>query len=210
MHAAEGALVKARASALAGAEACDSRGQRIAGALAFHDLARLGGARDAAARLARLAEHVQGPMVRACADHAAALVDRNGAALSGVAGAFETIGSPLLAAEALIEASAVFGADGRASSARACASRAQALLAHCPGARTPTLATATETSVLTEREREIAVLAAAGLSNRAIAERLVVSVRTVENQLQRSYGKLGINSRRELAALLGSSRDQVE
>src|SRR5262249_29910840 len=186
---------------------CDSRGQRIAGALAFHDLARLGGARDAAPRLARLAERVQGPMVRACADHAAALADGNGAGLSAVAEAFEAIGSPLLAAEALIEASAVFAADGRGSSARAYAARPQALVAQCPGARTPTLATAAETSALTEREREIAALAASGLSNREIAERLVVSVRTVENQLQRSYGKLGINSRHELAALLEQSRE---
>src|SRR5262249_58606594 len=124
----------------------------------------------------------------------------------------EAVGSPVLAAEALLEASSVFAAEGRGSSARASAARARVLLAHCPGARTPAIATAVEAEALTEREREIAVLASAGLSNRAIAERLVISVRTVENQLQRSYGKLGINSRRELAALLDvdPSRDEME
>lgn len=55
---------------------------------------------------------------------------------------------------------------------------------------------------LSVREREIAVLAARGLSNRAIAERLVVSVRTVDNHLHRAYTKLGVTSRRDLASIL--------
>jgi DNA-binding NarL/FixJ family response regulator len=55
---------------------------------------------------------------------------------------------------------------------------------------------------LTPREREIATLAAGGSSNKAIATRLVISVRTVENQLQRAYRKLGITRRQELATLL--------
>jgi DNA-binding CsgD family transcriptional regulator len=51
---------------------------------------------------------------------------------------------------------------------------------------------------LTAREREIATLAASGLSNREIADRLVVSPRTVENHLARAFVKLGVTSRREL------------
>jgi DNA-binding NarL/FixJ family response regulator len=57
-------------------------------------------------------------------------------------------------------------------------------------------------SPLTPREREVALLAAGGLSSPAIAERLVVSVRTVDNHLQRVYGKLGIGGRGELPAAL--------
>ena len=53
---------------------------------------------------------------------------------------------------------------------------------------------------LTPREQEIAGLAARGLSSRAIAERLVISVRTVDNALQHVYGKLGLTSRAELMA----------
>ncbi len=56
---------------------------------------------------------------------------------------------------------------------------------------------------LTSREREIVNLAAQGLWNRAIAQRLVVSVRTVEGHLYRAQAKLGTSSRRDLAALLG-------
>ncbi|MBZ4323656.1 response regulator transcription factor, partial [Streptomyces huiliensis] len=57
---------------------------------------------------------------------------------------------------------------------------------------------------LTSREREIAVLAASGLANREIAARLVVSVRTIENHLQRAYGKLGIDSRGDLPEALAA------
>jgi len=55
---------------------------------------------------------------------------------------------------------------------------------------------------LTEREREIVALAALGLANRAIADRLSVSVRTVEGHLYRASAKLGTTDRSEFAALL--------
>ena len=50
-------------------------------------------------------------------------------------------------------------------------------------------------SQLTAREREIATLVAAGLSNRQIAEKLVISRRTVDALLEHIFGKLGITSR---------------
>ena len=55
---------------------------------------------------------------------------------------------------------------------------------------------------LTNREREIALLAADGLTTRVIAERLYLSARTVDNHLARIYTKLGISNRSELAATL--------
>jgi DNA-binding CsgD family transcriptional regulator len=59
---------------------------------------------------------------------------------------------------------------------------------------------------LTRTERDVALLAAAGRSNKDIADQLHVSVRTVENHLQRVYGKLGLTSRSELALALGPER----
>ena len=56
--------------------------------------------------------------------------------------------------------------------------------------------------VLTRREREIASLAAGGLSSKAIAERFTLSVRTVDSHLSRVFTKLGVRSRRELAGAL--------
>lgn len=57
----------------------------------------------------------------------------------------------------------------------------------------------TVVSPLTPREREIADLAAAGRTNREIAEQLVLSTRTIEAHLRNIYGKLDIRSRVELA-----------
>lgn len=56
--------------------------------------------------------------------------------------------------------------------------------------------------LLTAREREVAVLAARGESNRTIADEMGLSVRTVEGHLYQVFSKLGITSRSELAGLL--------
>lgn len=55
---------------------------------------------------------------------------------------------------------------------------------------------------LTRREREIAGLAAGGLSNREIADRFTLSVRTVDTHLGRVFAKLGVHNRRELAEVV--------
>ncbi|MER8182212.1 LuxR family transcriptional regulator [Kitasatospora sp. NPDC094015] len=55
---------------------------------------------------------------------------------------------------------------------------------------------------LSAREREVAELAAAGLPTRVIAERLVLSPRTVDTHLGSAYRKLGVGSRLALARLL--------
>jgi DNA-binding CsgD family transcriptional regulator len=55
---------------------------------------------------------------------------------------------------------------------------------------------------LSRREREVAELAAEGLSARAIGDRLFLSTRTVDNHLARIYAKLGIDGRAELVAAL--------
>ena len=55
-------------------------------------------------------------------------------------------------------------------------------------------------SGLTQREAEILELLSGGLSNREIAARLVLSVRTVETHVANVYGKLGVANRAEAAA----------
>ena len=58
---------------------------------------------------------------------------------------------------------------------------------------------------LTPRERQVAGLAARGMSNRQIANALFVSVKTVEWHLRNSYGKLEVSSRRELRASIAAA-----
>jgi DNA-binding CsgD family transcriptional regulator len=74
----------------------------------------------------------------------------------------------------------------------------------CEGAATPALLDTT--AGLSTREREVALLAASGLTSRQVADRLFLSSRTVENHLQRVYTKLGVTSRDELTAALQTTQ----
>ena len=71
--------------------------------------------------------------------------------------------------------------------------------AECGGVMTPALRASAQPLPLTVREREIANLVAAGLSNKQIAERLFVSPHTINSHLRHVFLKLGITSRVELA-----------
>ena len=75
---------------------------------------------------------------------------------------------------------------------------------------TPALRQATEALPLTDREAEIVMLIGEGLSNREVAERLTLSVRTVESHIYRAMTKTGTASREELAALLPRRRTQSD
>jgi DNA-binding CsgD family transcriptional regulator len=177
---------------------------RIAEARVLHDIARLGQPESVAPRLAALAELVDGEFVAALAAHAAALARANAADLEAAGHAFDELGASLLAAEAYQAAAASYRSQGYARPATAMARRAGDFAAMCGDIRTPGLSFGADTERLTRREREIADLAAAGVSSREIAAKLVLSVRTVDNHLQNVYGKLGVTRRDELARVLNS------
>ncbi len=201
--AARGETSTAAAMALAAAEEAQAAGADAFAVIAFHDAARLGRPRQAALPLRRLAGAVDGDQVAVFAGHAAALAARDGAGLDTAAVGFERLGADLLAAEASAEASTAHRAAGSTAMAAAAAARAKVLVARCEGAFTPALVRVPDVDILTPREREVATLAATGLSNREVATRLFVSLRTVENHLHRAFSKLGVTSREELAGALG-------
>jgi DNA-binding CsgD family transcriptional regulator len=101
---------------------------------------------------------------------------------------------PLRSALATFE---VIGAAGWAAQARTALRAA--------GERDSATSTATPESLMTAQEMQIARLAAQGLSNREIGQRLYLSPRTVGSHLYRIFPKLGIRSRSQLATLLAGS-----
>ncbi|MGW0498354.1 LuxR family transcriptional regulator AbsR2 [Streptomyces sp. NPDC003007] len=125
------------------------------------------------------------------ARHADALTRADGPDLDDVAGELERRGFLLFAAEAYAQAVAAHH-DPRA--ARHSRTRAVALARRCQGARTPALS-GLVLGDLTARQRQIVALAAAGLTNRQIAERLTLSIRTVGNHLYSAYARLGASDR---------------
>ena len=196
--AAEGELSRARALALEGADEARARGHDGFEVRARHEALRLGAAGDAlggARRDRRRA--VRRPRRRA--RRRAATGRRSSTWPSGSRAPGCCWSRPRPPARPAPPSAPT----GREASARRAEARATAWLRDCEGARPPALRALGPAEELTPREREVALLAAGGLSSAEIAERLVVSVRTVDNHLQRVYGKLGIGGRHELADALG-------
>ncbi|MGN5734325.1 helix-turn-helix transcriptional regulator [Arthrobacter psychrochitiniphilus] len=152
-------------------------------------------------RISVLAAAVEGPWALGLGQYADALDRQSGADLLLAAETLERSGMFAFAKLALDEAEKLLklqGADLAANTARAWLQRVSTELAdenHSSSDRpghTP----------LTRREREIANMAAAGHSDRIIADMLKLSLRTVEGHLYRTYGKLGIAGRDELKAAM--------
>jgi DNA-binding NarL/FixJ family response regulator len=199
--AAEGSVGEAVALARQAAEVAALQHQPAVEVVALHTAVCFGD-RTVADRLAQLATQVDGPRAPVAAAHAAALAADDGAALHAASVRLEQMGALLLAADAAAQAAAVHTRQNRRGSAHTATTRAHRLAQACEGARTPALAALAAPLPLTHREREIVTLAAGGLSNREIAQLLVVSVRTVEGHLYRACTKLGASDRAELTALL--------
>ncbi|MFJ2946046.1 LuxR C-terminal-related transcriptional regulator [Streptomyces sp. NPDC087226] len=182
---------------------------------ALHLAVRVADAPRAAVRAATLAAGAHSELMRLQADHVAALTRADGEALEDVSSRFRTMGAVAPAAEAAAQAAEVYRKDGRRRASRLARAASARLLAESGCGLVPWAAPREHrqpdrTAPLTSREREVAALAAGGLSNRDIAERLVVSVRTVENHLYRVYEKLGITARSDLGgALQGPTRDAL-
>jgi DNA-binding CsgD family transcriptional regulator len=172
--------------------------------LAQYDLVRLDRAVLAADPLATLAKSVDGPLAALMARHARAAANGNADELLAVSAAFAELGLNLYAAEAAAMAVA------RLRTARlplpgTISPRIAALLDGRVDARTPALRATRP--MLTDRERQIAEMAAAGAPSREIAGQLFLSTRTVDNHLLRVYAKLGIAGRTQLATALRAASD---
>lgn len=201
----EGAVSEAIDILLGAAENASAKGQFAAEVLCRQTAAQLG-EHSGAERLRELAAVVEGPRVSVAARFAAALADGDAAELMSVSADFERIGDVVAAVDAAANAALVYRRQGLRGSALGCATRADALAKQCGGARTPALRQASEPLPFTSREREIVMLIGEGLTSRAVAERLSLSVRTVESHIYRAMAKTGTTTRDELAALINFRR----
>lgn len=143
-----------------------------------------------------------GALASARYDMVAARREGDAAGLEAASQRFAAMGSVLYAAEAAAAAVSAHRKVGATKDATRMDGVTGALLARAGGASVPLVAGRSNSGPLSTRETEIAELAAAGLSNRQIAERLVVSERTVENHLYRIFIKLAISGRDELTGAL--------
>ncbi|WP_039993740.1 LuxR C-terminal-related transcriptional regulator [Gordonia otitidis] len=203
--AATGTISTAIALANEAARLARSTGQLAVEAEALHTAARFGDT-TVGGRLLELGEVVDGPLVGIYARHAQASAAGDGIELDLCAADFEKLGYLLSAADSAAQASVLHDAASHRSATVASAAMADRISARCGGLRTPALQRAAQPLPLTTREREIANLVAAGLSNKQIAERLVVSVRTVEGHIYRACVKLDVTDRADIAALLTQQR----
>ena len=205
----QGAVSEAITVLLSAAERASAKGQFAAEVVCLQTAAQFGD-RSGLLRLRELEAIVEGPRVGVAARFSAALSDGDAAELAAVSEEFERMGDLVAAVDAAAQAALAYRSQGLRGSALGCATRADALAEQCGGAWTPALRQATEPVPLTDRERETVMLIGEGLSNRAVAERLTLSVRTVESHIYRAMAKTGTTSRDELAALIPGHRARTE
>lgn len=203
--AAEGDLPGAIDRAMTAADEAAALGQHLAEMAALHTVARLGRPADVAARAADVAARVpRSPLVSlAAAIEAAATQD--GWALADAAVVFAALGASGLAAETATAAAHAHQRRSQRAPLQLALELREHFLGRCSGLVTPGTA-APGRAVLTTREREVALLAARGITSVEIAAKLGLSRRTVDNHLAHVYDKLGVHRRQDLAALLGRPR----
>jgi DNA-binding CsgD family transcriptional regulator len=199
---ASGRVSAAVTGLLEAAAACRTASALVGELGLLHDVARLGEPHLVVDRVTELVADMDDLLPTAVLAHVAAIGDDDGDGLEGAAAQFATIGAAVFEAEAWAQAAGAHRRAGSNVRAGVAAARAAAAVARCEGARTPAMVVEDPAATLTRREREVAGLAARGLRDRAIAELLVVSIRTVETHLYNAYGKLGVTGRTDLAAAL--------
>ena len=200
-------LDDARARLRSIADEADALGYQWLHAMTRLSMVRLGVAEpvDGAALEATVAD-VDAVLIRATAAVVVAATSGDADRLMAIADELASMGAHNLEVDAVAAAIALASSAGDRSADAALASRLDRAVAACTGLVRPTWSSTRPDGpgpTLTDRELEIASLAADGLTSKQIAEQLHLSSRTVDNTLRRVYTKLGIAKRQQLAGALG-------
>jgi DNA-binding CsgD family transcriptional regulator/tetratricopeptide (TPR) repeat protein len=198
------------AIAIAQAAAADARGRtQPTHELACLQAAAQWGDASGGARARELADMLSLPLANAVARHTESLKSRDGEGLLSASADYRAIGDRATAADVAAQAAVAFGNAQQRKRAMYAGALARELADACGGLCTPALRTRVGVP-LTGREREVIELVIAGLSNRDIAERLVMSVRTVEGHVYRACQRVGATSRADLAAILRAGSSELQ
>jgi DNA-binding CsgD family transcriptional regulator/tetratricopeptide (TPR) repeat protein len=186
-------LLDAAAAAVDGA-------QVLSGVLVLHELVRTGDAGAALAPLERIGRSAPSSwLLSVVTERARAHASDDLAGRRRLARRLER-SWPLVAAEEHVALGQLLMAQHDEVAAARATLDAHRLAIGLGGTWPVTVAAASDP--LTSRERDVADAVARGATNREVADAAGVSVRTVENQLQAVYRKLGVAGRRELRSLL--------
>lgn len=194
-------IVEAREYASRAAQFTREHGQLAREVQCLQTLVQFGDP-SAAPRLAELAATVEGPRAPLVLAYAHALEADAADRLERISAEFEEMGDMLAAADAAAQAATSHRRAGRTGSAMTAAARAARIAESCGGAVSPAITASRLAVPFTRREHEIVMLVAQGLSTKAIADAVSLSVRTVEGHIYRASCKAGVAKRSELASMV--------
>jgi DNA-binding CsgD family transcriptional regulator len=192
------------------ADRCQVEGQTLVALLALHLCARTGPSAEISDRVSAVSRSADFHLARIYRDHAQAAEVGDGKRVGQIAAEYDDLGLRWLAGETAARSLALAGSVRTAR----WAIRSRRIIDQLDAVGDLALpawwrAGLDQIAPLTQREREIAELAALGRSSPQIASQLHLSPRTIENHLQHSYRKLGVTRRQELARALGSGPAQL-
>ena len=200
-----GSLSEGIATVLAEAKIAADRGQpthELACLQAATQWGVIEGLPEIARRARDLANTLGLPLADAVAQHAESLLRRDGEGLLAASRAYQALGDRATAADAAAQAAVILTGAQLRSRGLFAASISSQLAADCGGLSTPATRSPKSPTPLTGRQREVAELVVAGLTNKQIADRLCSAVRTVEGHIYRACQRVGASNREELAEIL--------
>ena len=168
--------------------------------LACLQVAAQWGDASGAVRARELADALDLPLAKAVARHTESLAADDGEGLLVASSDYQAMGDRATAGDVAAQAAVAFTGHQQRKRGLWAAAVAKELSDACGGLCTPALRSPAS-QPLTGRQREIVELVLAGLTNRQIADRLVMSVRSVEGHVYRACQRVGASSREELASI---------
>ncbi len=187
-----GLLIDARNDALALAAEADTRGHYLVAMWAAHLALRIQPSQPVSDLVVSQASRVDGDLAEAVAEHAVTLFGDDGTALEKTARRFVELGHSSLAHETYVVASRAYRTRSQKTGTSRCSAAADHLQSQGCVPSFAVRKAPVGVEALTLREREVSMAIAEGLTQRAVAEALGMSIRTVETHLHRAYRKLGV------------------